>query len=144
MASRNSLRSSALSMASAVAPIILTLNFSSTPILRKDSAQFSAVCPPIVGSRASGRSRSMILATISGEIGIGHDRRRIGIHQNDAVALVLQRLAGLRAGIIELTGLADDDRASANDQDRFDVCSFGHSGNATSLSGTKKGRDRNS
>ena len=69
IASRNSSRSSALSMASAVAPIILTLNFSSTPILRSDSAQLSAVCPPMVGSSASGRSRSMILATISGVIG---------------------------------------------------------------------------
>ena len=69
IASRNSSRSSAMSMASAVAPIILTPNFSSVPILRSDSAQLSAVCPPMVGSSASGRSFSMILATISGVIG---------------------------------------------------------------------------
>ena len=69
IASRNSSRSSALSMASAVAPIILTPNLSSTPILRSDSAVLSAVCPPMVGSSASGRSFSMILATISGVIG---------------------------------------------------------------------------
>ena len=69
IASRNSSRSSALSMASAVAPIIWTLNFSSVPILRKDSAQLSAVCPPMVGKSASGRSFSMILATISGVTG---------------------------------------------------------------------------
>src|SRR5690348_15346593 len=43
-------------MASAVAPIILTLNFSSTPIRRRLRAQFSAVCPPIVGSSASGQT----------------------------------------------------------------------------------------
>ena len=61
-----------------------------------------------------------------GEIGIGHDRRRIGVDQHDPVALVLERLAGLRAGIVELAGLADDDRAGADDQDRFDVGSFGH------------------
>ena len=30
---------------------------------------FSAVCPPIVGSSASGRSRSMIFSTIAGVIG---------------------------------------------------------------------------
>ena len=36
---------------------------------RASSAVLSAVCPPMVGSRASGRSRSMILATISGVIG---------------------------------------------------------------------------
>jgi hypothetical protein len=61
-------------MASAVAPIISTSNFSSVPCLRKLSAQFSAVCPPIVGNSAKPpgltlRSFSMILATISGVIG---------------------------------------------------------------------------
>ena len=33
------------------------------------SAVFSAVCPPMVGSRASGRSLAMIFSTISGVIG---------------------------------------------------------------------------
>ena len=69
MASRNSLRSSAMSMASALAPIISTPYFSRTPARSSASAVFSAVCPPIVGSSASGRSASMILATISGVIG---------------------------------------------------------------------------
>ena len=53
IASRKSSRSSAMSIAAALAPIISTPNFSSTPILFSDSAQFSAVCPPIVGSSAS-------------------------------------------------------------------------------------------
>ncbi len=74
MASRKRPRSSALSMASAVAPIISTSNFVSVPCLRSDSAQFSAVWPPMVGSSAkppgrTWRSFSMILATISGVIG---------------------------------------------------------------------------
>ncbi len=69
IASRNNSRSSALSIASAVAPIMVTPYFSSTPIRRSDRAQFSAVWPPMVGSSASGRSFSMILATISGVIG---------------------------------------------------------------------------
>ena len=69
IASRKSWRSSALSIASAVAPIISTPNLSSTPIFLSDSAVLSAVCPPIVGRSASGRSFSMILATISGVIG---------------------------------------------------------------------------
>ena len=75
IASRKSSRSSALSMASAVAPIISTPNLSSTPILRSDSAVLSAVWPPMVGSSTSlssgraARSCSMILATISGVIG---------------------------------------------------------------------------
>jgi len=71
-------------MASAVAPIISTSNFSRTLILLpsgcgidflfSESAQFSAVCPPMVGSSAKPpgstlRSFSMILATTSGVIG---------------------------------------------------------------------------
>ena len=52
-----------------------------------------------------------------GQLRIGHDRRRVGVHQDDAIALFLQRLARLRAGIIELAGLADDDRPGADDQD---------------------------
>ena len=43
--------------------------FSRTPMRRSDSAVLSAVCPPMVGKSASGRSFSMILATISGVIG---------------------------------------------------------------------------
>ena len=60
------------------------------------------------------------------QLRIGHDRRRIGIHQHDAIALGLQRLHRLRAGIIELAGLADDDRPGADDQDRRNVSSFRH------------------
>ena len=52
-----------------------------------------------------------------GHVGIGHDRRRIRVDEDDAIALLAQRLAGLRAGIIELARLADDDRAGADDQD---------------------------
>jgi hypothetical protein len=83
-----------------------------------------------------GRSFSMILATNLGrdrlDIGrvrqcrVGHDRGRVRIHQDDPVAFFLQRLAGLRAGIVELAGLADDDRPGADDQDGFNVCAFGH------------------
>jgi hypothetical protein len=49
--------------------MVSTLNFSSTPSLCSDMAVFSAVWPPSVGSSASGRSFSMICATISGVIG---------------------------------------------------------------------------
>ena len=61
------------------------------------------------------------------QIRVGHDGGRIGIDQDDPVALVLERLAGLRARIIELAGLADDDRTRADDQDRGNVGPFGHS-----------------
>jgi hypothetical protein len=62
-------RSSALSIASREAPIISTPNFSSTPSRARSSAQLSAVCPPIVGSSASGRSFSMMRATTCQVIG---------------------------------------------------------------------------
>ena len=62
-------RSSALSIASREAPIISTPYFCSTPCLARSRAQFSAVCPPIVGSSASGRSFSMIRSTICQVIG---------------------------------------------------------------------------
>ncbi len=60
------------------------------------------------------------------QLRIGHDRRRVGIDQDDAIALFLQRLDRLRAGIIEFAGLADHDGTGADDQDGGDVGSFGH------------------
>ena len=37
-----------------------------------------------------------------------------------------QRLARLRAGVVELARLADHDRAGADDEDAFEIGSFGH------------------
>src|SRR3546814_10321218 len=37
-----------------------------------------------------------------GEVGIGHDRRRVGVDEDDAIALLLQRLDRLRPRIVEL------------------------------------------
>ena len=48
---------------------------------------------------------------------IRHDCGRVGVHQDDAVTFFAQSLAGLGAGIIELAGLADDDRSRADDED---------------------------
>ncbi len=69
IAALNFSRSSALSIAFFDAPISSTSNFDSTPSRARSSAQFSAVCPPIVGNSASGRSRAMIFATIGQVIG---------------------------------------------------------------------------
>ncbi len=69
MASRNFWRSSALSMTSALAPIISTPYLARTPLASSARAVFSAVWPPMVGSRASGRSLAMIFSTIEGVIG---------------------------------------------------------------------------
>ena len=60
------------------------------------------------------------------QIRIRHDCRRIGIDQDDPIALVLERLARLGAGIVELAGLTDDNRTRANNQDRGDVGPFRH------------------
>ena len=137
MAWRNSSRSSALSMASREAPISLhPVLAPAHPSRTRSSAQLRAVCPPMVGSSASGRSRSMMLRQGPpghrldvggiGHLRVGHDGGRIGVHQDDPVALFPQGLAGLGAGVVELTGLADDDRTRADDQDAVDVGSFGH------------------
>ena len=45
-----------------------------------------------------------------GEFRVGHDGGRIGIDQDNAIALLAQGLAGLRSRVIEFAGLADDDR----------------------------------
>ena len=64
MAAMKRSRSSALSMASWLAPMSSTPALASTPSRTRSNAQLSAVWPPIVGSRASGRSASMMRATV--------------------------------------------------------------------------------
>ncbi len=69
IASLNLSRSSASSMAAVCAPISRTPYFSSTPAWARSIARFRPVCPPTVGSRASGRSAAMIFSqsgTVSG------------------------------------------------------------------------------
>ena len=61
-----------------------------------------------------------------GRLGIGHDGRRIRVGEHHLEALRLKRLAGLRAGVIEFSGLANDDWARADDEDLRDVSAFGH------------------
>ena len=129
--SLNSCRSSPRWIASTSAPISSTPYCSSTPLSCSAIAAFSAVCPPRVGSSASGRSFSMIFVDELGrdrldvggvgELRVGHDRRRVGVDEDDPQALVLEHPAGLRAGVVELRGLADDDRAGADHQDVLQV-----------------------
>jgi hypothetical protein len=61
-----------------------------------------------------------------GHVGVGHDRRRVGVDQHDAIPLAPQRAAGLGARIVEFAGLADNDRTGAEDQDGADVLAFRH------------------
>ena len=65
----NSWRSSARWIAAMLAPMSSTPYSSSTPFSCSAMAALSAVCPPRVGSRASGRSLAMIDAMTSGVIG---------------------------------------------------------------------------
>ncbi len=69
MAFLNLERSSALSIASGVAPISSTPCWASTPLRCRSSAQLSAVWPPMVGRIASGFSVAMMRATTSHWIG---------------------------------------------------------------------------
>ena len=51
------------------------------------------------------------------DLGIGHDRRRIRVDEDDPVAFLAQRAARLDSGVVELGGLTDDDRTGADDED---------------------------
>src|SRR5690606_2095222 len=61
-----------------------------------------------------------------GHLRVGHDRRGVAVDQHHPVPLLAQRLARLRAGVVELAGLADDDRAGADDEDGLEVVALWH------------------
>ena len=61
-----------------------------------------------------------------GHLRIGHDGGRIGVGQDHFVAFGLQRLAGLRAGVVELRRLANDDGPGADDKHFRDVVAAWH------------------
>ena len=60
------------------------------------------------------------------ELGVGHDRRGVGVDEDHADPLLLEDAARLGAGVVELAGLPDDDRAGADDEDALDVVALGH------------------
>ena len=61
-----------------------------------------------------------------GELGVGHDRRRVGVDQADPDALGLQHPARLGARVVELAALPDDDRAGPDHQHRLQVLTPRH------------------
>jgi hypothetical protein len=61
-----------------------------------------------------------------GQVRIGHDRRRVGVDQNDLVALFLEGFQSLGPGIVELAGLSDDDGARTDEHYLLEICSLGH------------------
>ena len=71
-----------------------------------------------------------------GPLRVGHDRRRVRVREHDPVALCAQRAAGLDAGVVELTPLADPDRPGADDQDAAKVGSLRHAVAIRSKKGT--------
>ena len=101
-------------------------------------AVFSPVWPPSVGSRCIGPfgfdhlghhfpgDRLDVGAIGGGRI--GHDRRRVAVHQHHFVALLAERFARLGAGVVKLARLADDDRAGTNDQNSMNVVASRHFG----------------
>ncbi len=67
------------------------------------------------------------------ELGVGHDGGRVRVDEDDLVAFFAEGFAGLDAGVVELTALADDDGAGADDEDAFDGGVFGHGEKMTNV-----------
>ena len=61
-----------------------------------------------------------------GNIGVGHDGGRVGVDEHRLDTLGFEGAAGLRAGIVKLCRLTDDDGAGTNDQHLFDTGVFRH------------------
>jgi hypothetical protein len=62
------------------------------------------------------------------ELRIGHDRSGVRIDKHHLIAFLAQGFAGLDAGVVEFTALADDDGAGTDDENAFDRGVFGHGG----------------
>ena len=77
--------------------------------------------------------RQRLHVNLVGDVRIGHDRRGIGVHQNDLVALFFQRQTRLRARIVELGGLTDHDRPRADHHYFLDIRSLRHFSNPPSF-----------
>ena len=61
-----------------------------------------------------------------GKTRVGHDGRRVGVDQDDLKAILLEHLAGLSAGVVELAGLTNNDGTRTNNEDTLDVSTFRH------------------
>ena len=71
------------------------------------------------------RGNGLDIGTI-GQFRVGHDGGWVRVDQHHLIALFLKRLDRLRTGIVELAGLADDDRPGTNDEDFMDICPSWH------------------
>ncbi len=77
-----------------------------------------------------------------GELRVGHDRGRVAVDQDDPQTLLAQHAARLGARVVELAGLADDDRAGADHHDRLDVLTLRHGAPPTARRTGRRGTPR--
>ena len=92
-------------------------------------ARLSAVWPPMVGQeRVRALARDDLLGGLDGdgldvrpvgELRVRHHRGGVAVEQHHLHALLPERLDGLGAGVVELDGLADDDRARSRSTRTF-------------------------
>ena len=107
-------------------PRISTWHSFRMPFLASCMARFRPVCPPMPGHDGVGTlvaddlgdvfQRQRLHVDLVRNGGVGHDGGGVGVDEDHLVALLLEREAGLRARIVELRGLSDDDGAGADDQ----------------------------
>jgi hypothetical protein len=113
-------------------------------VLREDAHFFQrerGVETRLAAHRGEKRVRALLLDDLGDDFGrdgfdvggvrhprVRHDRGGVRVDEDDAVAFLAQRLAGLGAGVVELAGLADDDGTRSDDHDRLDVGSLRHRG----------------
>ena len=57
---------------------------------------------------------------------VGHDGGRVGVNQRYTQSFFFEDAASLGAGVVEFTGLADDNRAGADDQDVVNIVALWH------------------
>ncbi len=79
-----------------------------------------------------------------GEVRIGHDGRRVRVHEDDLEPVLEEHPAGLRTRVVELAGLSDHDRPRADDQDLLQVVAPRHQATPAaakrSISSTKRAK----
>ena len=52
-----------------------------------------------------------------GHFRVGHDRGRVAVDEHDPIPLFFERFTGLRARVVELARLPDDDGSRSDEQD---------------------------
>ena len=95
------------------------------PRLPADAGHYG-VRPLIADDARDVFGRERLHIHLVGYRGVGHDGRGVGVREHDLIALLAQGQAGLRAGVVELGGLADDDGAGADDHYFLDVRPLRH------------------